>query len=68
MPDPFHVLLWYTVQESELLQLNEDNISMRKTAAEVSMNKMSRGVSNNVDLLNSSERDKLLQSLTIRMV
>jgi len=67
-PDPSHVFPWYNVQEIKLLRLNEENISMRETAVAVSMNQVERGVSSNVELLNSPERDKLLQSLTMGMV
>ena len=41
---------------------------MRDTAVAVSMNQMAQGVINNVDPLNSPDRDTLLQSLTTRMV
>ena len=68
VPDPYHVLSWYNAQESDLSKLNEENIRMRETAVEVSMNQMARGESNDVELLNSPERDKLLQSLRMRMV
>ena len=55
-PDPEQVVPWSDEQENELLKMKEEDINMKEADLEVSTNQMTRGVSNNIILLNTTDK------------
>ena len=62
-PDPEEIMAWSKMQENKLLTVKQDHIDMKDTALAVSANQMDRGVSNNIKLLNTPEKNILIDKL-----
>ena len=60
-PDPEEITPWSDLQEQELLTLQDNGIEMKDTAVAVSMKR--NVVYNNINLLNTPEKTRLIQTL-----
>ena len=54
---------WSEEQENELSTLKQETIDLKDTALVVSTNQMARGITNNIELLNTPEKEKLRDKL-----
>ena len=63
LPEPEDIVPWSEEQENELLTLKQETIDLKDTALAVSTNQMARGITNNIALLNTPEKEKLRDKL-----
>ena len=63
LPDPEKVVPWSEEQENELSTLKQETIDLKDTALAVSTNQMARGITNNIELLNTPEKEMLRDKL-----
>ena len=62
-PDPEEITPWSDLQEQELLTLQDNGIEMKDTAVAVSTKQMANAVCNNINLLNTPEKKRLILTL-----
>lgn len=62
-PDPEEIVPWSEEQENMLSTLKREIIDMKDTALAVSTNQMARGITNNITLLNTPEKEMLRNKL-----
>jgi len=62
-PYPEEITAWFEVQENELLIVMQDHIDMKDTALAMIANQMTWGLSNNIKLLRTPEKNILIDKL-----
>ena len=62
-PNPQEISQWNEVKEQELVRLRDNDIRMKDTALAVSTTQMVNAVCNNVNLLSTPEKTRLIETL-----
>ena len=62
-PNPQEISQWNEVKEQELVRLRDNGIVMKDTALAVSTKQMANAVCNNVNLLSTPEKTRLIETL-----
>ena len=62
-PNPQEISQWNEVEEQELVRLRDNGIVMKDTALAVSTKQMANAVCNNVNLLSTPEKTRLIETL-----
>ena len=62
-PNPQEISPWNEVKERELVRLRDNDIGMKDTAVAVSTKQMANAVCNNVNLLSTPEKTRLIETL-----
>ena len=63
LPNPPEIIPWSDEREQEVQDLYNTGIDMKETAVAISTKQMVNSVCNNVNLLNTPEKQRLLYSL-----
>ena len=62
-PNPPEISPWNELKEQELVRLRDNDIGMKDTAVAVSTKQMANAVCNNVNLLSTPEKTRLIETL-----
>ena len=63
LPNPPEIIPWYDEKEQEVQDLHNTGIDMKETTVAILTKQMANIVYNNVNLLNTPEKQRLLHSL-----
>ena len=63
LPNPPEIIPWSDEKEQEVKYLNNTGIDMKETAVTIPTKQMENSVCNDVNLLNTPEKQRLLHSL-----